>query len=223
MHGYGDNLASVAVDRLDLDDQVEFIFTYLEAKKLEKVWLVGHSVGGALAMLFAAKFPKMVLGIVNIEGNFTLGDAFWSQRISKLDASSWQKEYETLCGDPAKWLSDGGIQPTDRRIQWAREVLCYQNAKTIQSVAKTVVERTGRENYLELIQKVLESEIPVFLYAGENSRKDWNVPDFVLERAAQVTIHPSTGHMMMLEDPDEFCKNLERMMGTMRKSKNRGG
>jgi pimeloyl-ACP methyl ester carboxylesterase len=175
--------------------------------------LVGHSVGGAIAMLFAARYPKMVLGIVNVEGNFTLDDAFWSQRIAKSDVAAWAKEYEGICSDPEKWLSDSGISPTAIRVQWAGQILSYQNAMTVQNVAKTVVDRTGQKSYLETVRKVLESNIPIFLYAGENSEKGWNVPEFVLEKAAELVIQPSTGHMMMLEDPDEFCKNLTRIIG----------
>lgn len=213
MHGYGDNIASLAVNRLDLDDQVDFLFSYLDSKRMENVWLVGHSVGGAIAMLFAAKYPQMVLGIVNVEGNFTLDDAFWSQRIAKSDVSAWSKEYEVICSSPEKWLTDSGISPTTTRVRWASQILGYQNAKTVQNVARTVVDRTGQKNYLELVKKVLDCDIPLFLYAGENSRKGWNVPKFVLEKAEGFIIQASTGHMMMLEDPAEFCKNLEKIIG----------
>jgi pimeloyl-ACP methyl ester carboxylesterase len=44
MHGYGDNLSSLAVNRLDLDDQVDFIFSDLESRKIKNVWLVIVSV-----------------------------------------------------------------------------------------------------------------------------------------------------------------------------------
>ena len=43
MHGYGDNLESATVSRLGLDDQVDFIYSYLELKGARKVWLVGWS------------------------------------------------------------------------------------------------------------------------------------------------------------------------------------
>ena len=213
MHGYGDSIESAAVDRLDLDDQVDFIFSYLHLKSIRKVWLVGHSVGGAIAMLFAAKYPQMVFGIINVEGNFTLDDAFWSQRIAKLDVLAWVREYENMCAHPEQWLIDSGISPTAIRVQWAEQILGYQNAKTVQNVARTVVDRTGQKNYLKMVKKVLDSNIPVFLYAGENSQKGWNVPGFVLKKAKEIIIQASTGHMMMLEDPDEFCKNLEAIIG----------
>jgi len=212
MHGYGDNVESAAVDQLDLDDQVDFVISYLESRSIKKVWLVGHSVGGAIAMLLASRHPQMVLGLVNVEGNFTLDDAFWSQRIAKSDSSSWAKEYESICGDPEKWLTDSGISTTAIRIQWAGQILGYQNARTVQNVARTVVDRTGRKNYLEMVRRVLESGIPVFLYAGENSRKGWNVPDFLREKAEEFIIQEGAGHMMMLEDPDEFCKTIKRII-----------
>lgn len=43
---------------------------------------VGHSVGGAIAMLCAHTYPDHVRRIVNVEGNFTLADAFWFYEIA---------------------------------------------------------------------------------------------------------------------------------------------
>src|ERR1017187_3823501 len=40
--------------------------------------VVGHSVGGVIAMLYASQEPSSVRRVVSVEGNFTLKDAFWS-------------------------------------------------------------------------------------------------------------------------------------------------
>jgi lipase len=44
-----------------------------------RVQLIGHSVGGVVAAGYAHRFPKRVASFVNVEGNFTLADAFWSR------------------------------------------------------------------------------------------------------------------------------------------------
>lgn len=74
--GYG-RYQDVAFDAISLDGQVEhrraFVHTQWPATPVD---VVGHSVGGTVAMLFAYWFPHLVRRIVNAEGNFTLDDAF---------------------------------------------------------------------------------------------------------------------------------------------------
>ena len=70
----------------------------------ERVDLVGHSVGGAIAMLLASKEPAMIRGVVSIEGNFTLKDAFWSASLGQMSISQVVAILEGFTSDPAGWL-----------------------------------------------------------------------------------------------------------------------
>ena len=41
------------------DLMCEDLLAYLEEKNLDKIYLVGHSMGGKVAMLFACKYPNI--------------------------------------------------------------------------------------------------------------------------------------------------------------------
>lgn len=209
--GYGPGASPVS-DTLSLNDQVASILEQASARELQRFWLVGHSVGGAIAMLLAEAAPDRVDGIINIEGNFTLEDAFWSQRIATMDPAAWDREYRQMQSDPSTWLANAGIQATSQRLDWAQQILTYQGAATVRAMARAVVDATGEANYLDSVRFVLSREMPLYLYAGQNTVGDWHVPEFVRRKARGIHIQANVGHMMMLEDPEVFCDSLARIV-----------
>lgn len=65
---------------LDLDSLVEMAHSL--ASGVGRLALVGHSIGGAVAVRYAERYPKNVVGIVGVEGNLTSNDCFLTRRIS---------------------------------------------------------------------------------------------------------------------------------------------
>lgn len=51
---------SFHADEFDYEVMVEDLYNYIEYHNLEKVVLLGHSMGGKTAMLFAVEYPKLV-------------------------------------------------------------------------------------------------------------------------------------------------------------------
>ncbi len=208
--GYG---AKRSIDRgIDLPAQAAEIVRVLREEAGRPAWLLGHSVGGAVMMLAAAQAPELVLGLISVEGNFTLKDAFWCGRIAALPEAAWAAEYGAMEDDPAGWLERGGIEASDLRIAWAREILSNQPVETIQAMARSVLETTGAPGYLETVRRVLGSGVPLYLLGGELSAAGWDVPEWVLALACESLVQPKAGHMMMLEDPAAFCGIVDRIV-----------
>ncbi len=207
LHGYGD---SPLKTDLTLQDQVDYLRQFVESQASGPSWLLGHSVGGAVVNLFAAQYPNLVAGVVNVEGNFTIKDAFWCQSISQKYPQTWNAEYQQMCSDPEKWLSNSQIALSPQRVLWAREILAYQTADTVQAVAKAVVTGTDSDEYLSTVKKVMAT--PVYLVAGEHSLPGWDVPGDVRKLAKELIVIEGTGHMMMLEKPEEFCSLVRRII-----------
>ncbi|MEW6736724.1 MAG: alpha/beta hydrolase [Acidobacteriota bacterium] len=204
--GYGSLDNQDNIESLSLQDQVDFVKRLVAEEIKKPCWLLGHSVGGAIAMMFAAQNHQLVKGIINVEGNFTLNDAFWSEKISQLPLDVWRLEYQEMRARPEKWLLDAGISPTPERIVWAEQILNYQPASTVQAVAKAVVRDTASTEYLQAVERVVEQKSPLYLLAGERSKDDWDVPKLIRDTAVQSIVQPQVGHMMMLEEPKAFCE-----------------
>src|SRR5206468_1580046 len=120
-------------------------------------------------MLAAERAPELVRGLISVEGNFTLKDAFWCARIAAMLDADWAAEYGAMEDDPAAWLERSGIEASDQRIAWARGILSNQPCETIQAMARSVVSVTGAPAYLDGVRRVLGSGVPLYLLGGELS------------------------------------------------------
>ncbi|KQV52023.1 alpha/beta fold hydrolase [Massilia sp. Root335] len=197
---------------LALPDQAATLARFLRDDAGGPAWVLGHSVGGAIAMLLADMVPDRVLGLISVEGNFTLKDAFWTGRIAALADADWAAEYGAMEGAPAAWLEKSGIEASDERVAWAREILANQPYTTVQKMAQSVLDTTGAPDYLGCVGRVLARATPLYLVGGEQSAAGWDVPDWVLSQARRVCVQPRAGHMMMLEDPATFCRIVEAIL-----------
>jgi lipase len=209
--GYGANQGDSVI--VDLHSQVAFIDSLLDRERIDRAHLVGHSVGGAIAILFARKHPKRVASIVNVEGNFTLKDAFWSRKIAAMTTDEVVELLARDADDIAEWLSQNHIEPTPERMDWTKGMFEASPPQTIHAVARSVIEITSRPDYLRDVQEVFDDGIAMHLLAGERSLAGWDVPEFVRDRAVSFQIQPRVGHMMMLEEPEEFLELVGRALG----------
>ena len=211
--GYG-GLRDVDQDRLTLRGQADHVASQLASLPDRPIWLLGHSMGGAVAMLLADEQPELVRGIINVEGNFTLKDAFWSTRIIAKPLSDWSTRYRAMVADVAKCLTDWGIESSPQRVEWATQVLQHQTADTVYVMSRAIVEETGAPAFLAAVRRVVERGIPIHLIAGERSAGDWDVPDFVHNAAESYVEIANAGHLMMLEETDAFCRTVDDILAS---------
>jgi lipase len=196
--------AGVPVETISLQAQADDLAAQIRARGYAKAHIVGHSVGGAVSMLLARRHPEIVASLINVEGNFTLDDAFWTGKFADMTLPEVGVLLQSYQNDVRGWLTRAGIEPTPERVAIAGRGLHAQPATTVKAMAQSVIETTSQPSYLDDVHAVLDSGIPMHLLAGERSRAGWRVPESVLRRTASMTVQPGVGHIMMLEAPDEF-------------------
>lgn len=206
--GYGDNAAEP--HEITLPEQVEYLRWLLMERGIGRAHIAGHSIGGAIAMLFARTYPDNVESVISIEGNFTLKDAFWSKALSEMSLGEVERSLENDRAELEGWLRASGVEPTPQRLEAARSHLFNQPASTVQAMAKSVVDVTASPDYLDGVMTVLNNGTRVHLLAGERSRDAWDVPAFVLDNA-DMTLLPHTGHLVTIESPQAFADALARL------------
>ena len=202
--GYGAHRDEPAA-ALTLAGQAAHVQRVLAALSAPRVWLLGHSMGGAVAMLVADALPNRVAGLINVEGNFTLADAFWSRRVAAESPADWADRWQSYQADVRAWLDRLAIAPTAANLAAATHVLGHQPAETVQAMSRALMRETATSGYTATVERVAASGIPLHLIAGERSAAAWDVPVCVRSAARSDHVIPGTGHLMMLEAPAAFC------------------
>ncbi|MGF6768512.1 lipase [Paraburkholderia sp. GAS199] len=201
--GYGEH-QSASLDTISLPGQVEHLRAFVDARfGSEPVDIVGHSVGGAIAMLFAHTYPECVRRIVNVEGNFTLGDAFWSASVGRMSSSDADAMMSRFRSDPLAWINGFVTAPALHLREVAIRWLAHQPASTLRAMGQSVVTTTGDDHYLAALEEVFDRH-PVYLLSGEHSRKGWNIPHWALKKCAGDHTLSNSGHLMMLDNEVAF-------------------
>jgi pimeloyl-ACP methyl ester carboxylesterase len=210
LNGYGTG----GTEAISVRSQVDSLQGHLRARYGDvPVHLIAHSIGAVYAFTYAAEHPRMVASIVNVEGNFSLADAFWSQSIAAMSEAVARTSVTVSLSDPRSWLRDAGVGSSAENLNRASHAVSYQSWRTVWASAKTIVATTGDSRYEEMLRSVFE-EIPVHLVAGERSASDWHIPNWAREQATSNVVIPGVGHMMMLEEPRKFGAEVARLLGS---------
>lgn len=209
--GYGAQ-RQVPAEAIDLPAQVEYLQRVIEEQfPGEAVHLVGHSVGGAVAMLFAQAHGERVRSLVSVEGNFSLDDTFWSAAVAHMSTAEASAMLDDFRADPAAWLARAGVEVDVRSLNIAERWLAQQPAGTLQAMARSVVALTATESYRAGLRRVFSTH-PVHLLAGARSRAGWHVPGWAEQAAASQTLIEGSGHLPMLERPQAFLIAVRRAL-----------
>ncbi|MEO1522917.1 MAG: alpha/beta hydrolase [Cyanobacteria bacterium J06633_2] len=180
----------------------------LLSAELGPVHLVGHSVGGAVGVLVANRYPHVIASLTSIEGNFTLKDAFWSSKIATMPLSEVTAIVSGYKENPDEWMAGAGVPISDWTSSLARSWLENQPPATIKAQAAAVVEATRSPLYLKIIHKLMQSKIPVNLIAGSRSAAEWDAPAWANQLCSMRINITDVGHLMMAESPEKFATSI---------------
>jgi pimeloyl-ACP methyl ester carboxylesterase len=151
-----------------IDLQVECLAEFLQAVKLEKVYLVGHSLGGWIAASYALKYPEKVDGLVLLapEGVEIAGQEQHCRKMRRL------LNYPPLIVKLLRSLTPftkilGWYDKIAQDLQLRQELLRYPIA------CQLLFKRRQVEIEAELVQKRLYMiEVPAFILQGGQDTPD---------------------------------------------------
>lgn len=209
--GYG-RYRNVNTSGLSLGDQASHVSEFIDDLECDCLWLLGHSMGGAIALMAATESSRRIDGVINVEGNFSLKDAFWSSGIAASLMADWVVEFDARRRDPARWLERTGVTPSGQRSAWAAEILNHQPASTVHAMSVAIVAGTAGAEGDQWCHQLAGRGTAIHLIAGARSAAHWDVPPAVRSSASSYHEIPETGHMMMLEEPDLFCGAIDTIL-----------
>ena len=179
---------------------------WLEARDDNAV-VIGHSLGGVIATIVAERHPDTLRAVIDVEGNSSLGDCTYSNRIAAVDEAEfvaagyqllWQELWVEAGEDPALRSYAASMAFADPYVLWR-----HATDLVAMSKAETLAARRGRLS------------VPTLFIAG--------APGGVCERArellatAGVTVADVSpaGHWPYVDRPEPFAEIVARFVESL--------
>jgi pimeloyl-ACP methyl ester carboxylesterase len=220
----GPNQAASAIPHpFSLKAYAEDLGALLKALELNQVWLIGHSLGGSVALWAASLFPDVVQGVVcvNAGGGIYLPDEFARFRTAGQQIVRWRPRW--LHNIPfihyvfAKMMV---FQPL--ALPWGTRRVTDLLAAHHDAAAGVLLESTTESEVHRLPQVVAELCQPVHFIGGANDtvmeikyvnhlasfHALFDSPD------GNVTVLPECGHMAMVEQPEAVASTIRQCVQT---------
>lgn len=199
----------------------------LQRLNISRAWLIGHSLGGSIALWAAHQFPERVAGVVcvNSGGGIYLKEEFERFRTAGqqlVKYRPWWLSYVPLLDLALTRMSVA--RPLARR--WGRQrLLDLLHAQPAAAIG-TLLDSTTEEEVNRLPEVVSRLQQPVHFIAGANDTV--MEPKYVHHLASfhssfeccgnNVSEIPNCGHLAMVEQPDAVSQEIRSILKKYAKS-----
>jgi pimeloyl-ACP methyl ester carboxylesterase len=182
-----------------MDLMAEGLNTVLKNLNIDKAILVGHSMGGYVAMSFLANYKSKILGLCLFHSNpFSDNDEKKANRDREIEIINQGKLYILLNTNILKGFATDNLEYFKARVEWAKKIAANCKPEGIIALLEGLKIRPDRQMLLK------ETDIPVLFILG---RKD-NYIDFkTMFKVAghspkgEILVLDNSGHMGFIEEP----------------------
>ncbi len=189
---------SAYLENLGIDDLIEITHSFAEKLKLNNIVLIGFSLGGLVALLFAEKYPEKVKAFINIEGNLAYEDCFFSRQVSQVDFGTFERE--TF---PNFKLKLGSSENRGFR-KYVELIEKYQPTKAFYEYCPSLVKYSDQG---DLINKFLSLKIPkLFIHGAENNRLSY-IPG-LKKAGCEVVEIAGSNHFIQHDNPSQLYEAI---------------
>jgi pimeloyl-ACP methyl ester carboxylesterase len=182
---------------LNIDDVVELMESFVTHLGLSRFLLVGGSMGGLVALLYAERNLNKIAGFVNVEGNLAPEDCMFSRHVISNSYSHFEK---VVFPEMKKALS----AKTGRGFAQHSRVLEKANPHAYYDYAFQTVEYSDHGN---LLNRFLSLPVPrCFLYGSRNRHRSYL--QRLLESECTVIEIPNADHFLFFDEPNCYAAAL---------------
>lgn len=197
--GYGDSTAPAGFG-FRMREQADVVVAVIRALALDRVTLVGHSMGGTIALLASDALAARLEAIVLAEAIVVFDETLWSERISSVTLDDWRTEFASVCRRPDTY---------------ARGSLLRRRREAVERIAPCVLKTTAEAMHASAtdLQAVVRdpdfyarfvARTPAPTYVFGDVHASTRFCRQIRADGVRVEIVPGAGHLMMLDNPDAF-------------------
>jgi pimeloyl-ACP methyl ester carboxylesterase len=201
--GHGSSGANRTVWKIqDLAKDVQAVVEHL---KLPRVILIGHSMGGPVALLAAARMPKRVVGVVGVD---TLHNAEWRMPPEMVDgyAGEFEKDFGVAMSRAVETMFPWSTNETARTWVLNKAVLAHQ---------QPAIGLIRDFPNLDLREAFAAVKVPVrCINAAPRGPGSLTTEVAINRKYADygVVLMSGVGHYPQLERPEEFNEKLRAVL-----------
>lgn len=177
---------------------------WLQGLELPKVFLVGHSMGGAIALWVALHYPELVRALI-----LTSTGARLPVNLSLIEEMATQVGFPTAVDKIASWSFSSRIEPA----------LIENVKKQMLRTRPSVLAGDFRAcDSFDLSERLGEITVPTLILVGDEDRM---TPERFAEGlaedipGAELEVISSAGHMLPLEQPEKTANRVREFLGTV--------
>jgi pimeloyl-ACP methyl ester carboxylesterase len=191
-----------ATTSLNIDDLVEITQLVTNKLGLKNIVLVGHSMGGLVALLLAEKYPDHIKAFISVEGNLSPDSCNFSRKIIGFGLEEWkEKEFPRLI---TELLESGNIG----REAYAATLNNHASPRAFYDVCHQIVDYSVNGN---LTEKFIGLAIPkILLYGSEN--KSMRHIETLKREDVLVQEIPSSNHFLFYDNPERYYEEVSRFL-----------
>ena len=207
----GHGRSSAPADGYTLSDYADDVLAVLSAVSVERVVLIGHSMGALICSLIADRRPDSVLGLVVVDAPYA-NDAADAAR-----ASAFARD--VAAGDGvakvSEWLhgADQDTTPAHLALWHRRRILAMPPHVLAETVSDVHDTSTSIANTPHSEQAWSRRKMPVLVVAADQHRAQREAPYFTNEFSRAVPFQ-GAGHWLHQEQPDRFNGLLNSWLDT---------
>lgn len=194
-----------------MDELAGSVAAVLEAEKQEKVFLVGHSMGGYVTMAFADLYPERLLGYSLLHSTcFADSDEKKQNRDREISLVHCHKKRQIINVNIPKGFASDNLDRLADEVERAKQIAHSSSEEGVIALLNGMKERPDRSHVLK------DAALPLLLIGG---MKDNYIPMEVFDKLAALAPHASvlklgeSGHMGFIEEGERVAKALVEMLG----------
>jgi 2-hydroxy-6-oxonona-2,4-dienedioate hydrolase len=200
-------LYELPIRETTVDGLVQYVHEFIAHKGYEQIHLLGNSLGGHVALVYALQHPEKVSSLI-LTGSSGLFERAFGETMPK------RGDYEYIKHKTQQTFYNPAIATKELIDEVFDIVNDREKALRILSLAKSAV----RHNMSEEVKAITT---PTYLIWGRN---DNITPPFVAEEFHKLIPNSTLawieecGHAAMMEQPDAFNKLLERFLRSVKQT-----